>query len=702
MSGAPPLPRLETCPPGPLGAHPYREGLRFCVYSAAAEWLELCLFDRDGQSELARLRMPECSGGVWHGYLPGAGPGLVYGYRAHGPYAPARGLRFNPHKLLLDPYATELRGELSWHDALFGYHGEAAAEQPDERDSAPYMPKAVVASEDYDWQGDRPPEVPWSRTVIYELHVKGYSRLRADLPEALRGGYRALGRPEVRAYLRDLGVTAVELLPVHAMVRERRLLERGLTNYWGYNSLAYFAPEPAYGSRDDLKWAVRELHKSGIEVILDVVYNHSGEGDETGPTLSLRGLGNAEYYRLQPEDRSRYLNYSGCGNTLDFSRPRVVQLVMDSLRHWVQAYHVDGFRFDLGVTLGRGAAGYDPAAGFFQALLQDPVLNRLKLITEPWDLGPDGYQLGRQPAGLAEWNDRYRDQLRRYWRGDAGTRSALATGLQGSADRYDHARRHPWASINQVTAHDGFTLEDLVSYGHRHNLANGEHGRDGHPHNESCNWGVEGESDNAEVRARRERIQRALLATLAFSHGTPMFLAGDEFGQTQSGNNNPYCQDSPLTWLDWSRLDQPHGRTLHDCLRRLLRLRREHPALRSADFQHGREILPGWPDTSWFDERGLPLSTQDWQAPQGQLLGLRRVAAREQQGGGYEVLYLLLNAGVVDQEVRLPPPLLDTELLFDSEAPAPTPRARHSASYLLRGQSVALLAARLPAPGAGA
>ena len=697
MPALPPL--LETCPPGPPGVEFLPQGLAFRVHAPAAERVVLCLFDPTGEQETARWALPECTDGVWHALLAGAGYGLVYGYRVHGPYAPSRGLRFNPHKLLLDPYAQELRGELVWDDAVFGYvHGHAEADHSfDAHDSAPFVPKAVVVDEAFDWQGDALPRVPWASTVLYELHVKGFSQLHEAIPPADRGSYRALAHPASIAHLKNLGVTSIELLPIHAFVRDRRLLALGLTNYWGYNTLGWFAPDAGYGTRDDLKAAIRALHRAGIEVILDVVYNHSAESDELGPTLSLRGFGNAEYYRLRADDPSRYVNDTGCGNTLDFTNPRVVQLVMDSLRHWAVAYHVDGFRFDLAVTLGREAQGFETGAGLFDALLQDPVLSRLKLIAEPWDLGADGFQVGRFAAGFAEWNALTRDDLRRFWRGDAGQRAALATRLQGSADRFDHHRRRPWAGINFVTAHDGFTLHDLVSYAHKHNAANGEHNRDGCYDNDSCNWGAEGVTDDTQILAQRARIQRALLATLVFSHGTPMLLAGDEFGQTQHGNNNAYCQDSPLTWLNWSLLASPAGASLHAFVTRLLALRRAHPGLRSEYFQHGRhELLPGWPDASWFDERGLPLSDADWGNHQGRLLGLRRVAALPT--GEVEVLCLLLNADASAHTFVLPQPWVETQCLLDTHDPLTAPGPIAPDSHTVRAHSLVLLRAPLTHP----
>ena len=533
--------------------------------------------------------------------------------------------------------------------------------------------------------------------MISELHVKGISALHPDIPAEQRGRYAALGHPALIAHFKALGITAVELLPIAAFVRERRLVEQGLTNYWGYNSLAFMAPEPAYGTAEEFKTAIRALHAAGIEVILDVVFNHNAEGDETGPVLSLKGLGNAQYFRLDAADPGRYVNDTGCGNTLDFTHPRTVQLAMDALRHWAIAYRVDGFRFDLGVSLGRGTEGFDARAPLYAALLQDPLLSSLKLVMEPWDIGPGGYQVGAFAAGFAEWNDASRDDLRRYWRGDALSRPGLATRLQGSADRFDHHRRAPWASVNFVTAHDGFTLADVVRYAGKHNHANGEHNRDGTGDNHSANWGVEGATDDAAIQAQRSRIQRALIASLAFSHGTPMLLAGDEFGQTQQGNNNAYCQDSPLTWLDWSLAKTPEGKSLQAFLTRVLALRRAHPALRAEAFQHGRnEPVPGWPDALWFDERGLTLTAEDWANPHGRLLGLRRIAASA-DGQGYEALYLLCNADSAAYHFTLPRPAGALEVLLDSFDEA-TPTFAHDGIVAVRPHSLVLLLARPGAP----
>ena len=687
---------IQPCEPGPLGAHWDGRGCHFAVFSAHADAMELCLFDGSGKHEVARYRLPDCTDGVWHGYLPGARPGQLYGYRAYGPYRPEEGHRFNPHKLLLDPYARQIAGDLRWHDALHGYRvGSPKADLSfDRRDSAAYMPKAVISADHFDWAGDHPPRVPWSETVIYETHVRGFTKRRHEIFEHDRGTFGALGTQPVIDYLRDLGVTAVELLPIHAFARDRRLLELGLTNYWGYNTLAFFAPDPAYlsdGTLGQVKWAVQRLHAAGIEVLLDVVFNHSCEGNELGPTLSLRGLDNASYYRLLPDNPRHCINDTGCGNTLDFAHPRVIQLALDSLRWWVNEYHVDGFRFDLGVTLGREPGGFDPGSGFFDALMQDPVLSRVKLISEPWDIGPGGYQLGNHPAGMAEWNGVFRDDVRRYWRGDEGLRGALAARLQGSADLFDHHRRRPWASVNFVTAHDGYTLEDLVSYEQKHNDANGEENRDGADDNNSRNWGVEGPTDDPEILTLRDRAKFNMLATLLVSHGTPMMLAGDEFGQTQNGNNNAYCQDNELSWLDWSKLESERGQRLHAFVRRLVALRKRWLLLRGVRFMHGRSAEEiGLPDLMWFDENGERLHSEHWDNPVARLLGVRRVQLR---GDRVEIAMLLFNADTVEHSFVLPSPRPEFRLLFDTADPLADERAVTEPRYSLAGGCMALLAA---------
>ncbi len=683
---------------GPLGAYWDGRGTQFAVFSETAERIELCLFDHAGRHE-QRLAMPYCVDGVWRGYLPNARPGLQYGYRAYGAYEPKHGLRFNGHKLLVDPYARQLAGELRWHDALYGYRlGSPKADLSfDRRDSAAYVPKGIVVDEHFDWGDDHPPRVPWSETVIYEAHLRGFSKRRDGVYEHDRGTFGGLGHPRSIEHLKSLGVTAIELLPIHAFVRDRYLLEQDLTNYWGYNTLAFFAPERAYlsdGTLGQIKWAVKQLHAAGIEVILDVVYNHTCEGSELGPTLSFRGLDNQAYYRLLPDDPRFHINDTGCGNTVNLSHPRVIKLVMDSLRYWVSEFHVDGFRFDLGVTLGREPNGFDPGAGFFDALMQDPLLARTKLISEPWDIGPGGYQIGNHPAGMAEWNGKFRDDLRRYWKGDAGLRPALAARLQGSAEMFDHHRRRPWASVNFITAHDGFTMEDLVSYNGKHNQANGEDNRDGSDHNDSSNWGVEGPTDDAGILAQRDRIKRAMLATLLVAHGTPMLLAGDEFGQTQHGNNNAYCQDNELSWLDWTLLETERGASLRDFVARMLRLRREHPLLQGHYFQHAQiELAPGLRDVFWFDERGEELPTDDWHNGNARLLGLRR-ACRDEEGS-LRIIVALFNADGARHRFALPSPHLQYQLLLDSGDPTRQDETIEDGSFEIDHHSMILLAVTL-------
>ena len=608
--------RLAPGSPYPLGATWDGLGTNFAVFSAHAERIDLCLFDPSGKRQIAQFTLPEFTDEVWHGYLPNAQIGSLYGYRAYGPYEPQKGFRFNPHKLLLDPYARRIAGELKWSDALFGHrvNSPRADLSFDRRDSAPGMVKAVVTDESFNWADDRPPNIPWSDTVIYEAHLRGLSMLCDDIRPNERGTFAALAEPKIIDHLRRLGITAVELLPIHAFVQDRNLLEKGLRNYWGYNTLGFFAVEPSYlseNSAHEMRVAVRRLHAAGIEVILDVVYNHTAEGSEMGPTLSFRGLDNSSYYRLVPDNPRHCINDTGTGNTLNLSNARVLQMVMDSLRHWVTQFHVDGFRFDLGVTLGREPHGFDPGAGFFDALRQDPILARTKLISEPWDIGPGGYQLGHHPPGFAEWNDRYRDGIRRYWRGDAGQRGETAARIAGSSDLFDRRARRPWASVNYAASHDGYTLADVVSYIEKHNQANGEDNRDGHSENFSANWGVEGPTDDPQINETRARVQRALLATVMFSHGTPMLLSGDEFGRTQQGNNNAYCQDNEISWLDWKKAETPEAQGLAAYVARLAQLRHENPVLRCRHFLHGKdEPAPGILDIAWFDTHGEIISSE--------------------------------------------------------------------------------------------
>ncbi len=689
---------LEAGRPYPLGATWDGIGVNFAVFSERAEAIDLCLFDPGGRHEVARMRLPEWTDEVWHGYLPGAQAGQLYGFRAHGAYDPANGLRFNPHKLLLDPYARRIAGEVRWSDALFGYrvHSPRADLTPDRRDSAAAMPKAVVADDAFTWGDDRHPDVPWHETIIYEAHVRGLTMKRQDIPPEERGTFAALGNQSVIDDLRRLGITAVELMPVHYFVQDRHLLERNLRNYWGYNTIGFFTPEPRYlsnGSVNEVKIAVRRLHAAGIEVILDVVYNHTAEGNELGPTFSFRGLDNSSYYRLVDGDARHYVNDTGTGNTLNLSHPRVLQMVMDSLRHWVTHYHVDGFRFDLGVTLGREAHGFDPRSGFFDALRQDPILARAKLISEPWDIGPGGYQLGNLPAGFAEWNDRYRDGLRQFWRGDQGQRPNVAARLAGSGDLFDRMARRPWASVNYAVSHDGFTLADVVSYAQRHNEANGEDNRDGHGENYSANWGVEGPTDDPSILAIRRRLQRAMLATVMFSLGTPMLLAGDEFGRTQNGNNNAYCQDSEISWLDWAKAKSPDGEALTVFVMRLIALRKAHVALRCKNYLYGKtEQAPGILDIDWFDEHGAALTNDAWNKPDELCLVLRRAA---RINGKTHVLTLLLNPSGEDKQFHLPTPHGPTRLLIDTADPATEERALGGPDLTIAARNLVLLFAEI-------
>lgn len=611
----------------PLGATWDGGGVNFALFSAHAEKVELCLFDRSGRQELSRITMPEYTDQVWHAYLPDSRPGDLYGYRVYGPYQPERGQRFNPHKLLLDPYALQLHGPLRWAQAHYGYRfgGPRADLSFDRRDSARLMPKCVVVDPAFSWGEDQAPRTAWSDTVIYETHVRGFTIRHPALNKAQRGTFHGLAQAEIVAYLKALGITAVELLPVHAFVDDHFLVNKKLRNYWGYNTLGFFAPESRYLGNyrlNSFKHMVRRLHDAGIEVILDVVYNHTAEGDQMGPTLSFRGIDNQSYYRLLGDYPRYYINDTGCGNTLNLSHPRVLQMVLDSLRYWVTEMHVDGFRFDLATTLARESYGFDQNGGFLDAIRQDPVLARVKLIAEPWDIGPGGYQLGQFPPGWAEWNDRFRDTIRRFWRGDEGLLPELARRLHGSSDLFEHQGRRAWSSVNFVTSHDGFTLQDLVSYRERHNEANGEDNRDGHHSNFSENYGVEGTTDNVDILALRKRQRHNLLATLLLAQGTPMLLAGDELGRSQNGNNNAYCQDNEISWQDWSLLEKEQD-TL-EFVRRLIELRRRHPVLRRSQFLHGlkRSQVTGLEDIRWISETGVTMTPEQWNESQRRCLGL--------------------------------------------------------------------------------
>jgi len=625
MTAAPALDTLWPGRPQPLGATWDGMGVNFALFSEGAERVELCIFDRNSRHETRRLALRERTDHVWHGYLPQARPGLLYGYRVYGRYQPHEGLRFNANKLLIDPYARQIVGPLRWHDALYGYRvGHHDADLSfDRRDSAPYMPRCKVIDTAFSWGDDRAPQVPWTDTVIYELHVRGFTQRHPGVPPELRGTFAGLACAPVIEHFKRLGVTTIELLPSHAFVDDRRLIEHGLSNYWGYNTLGFFAPHARYLAADkidEFKTMVRTLHAAGLEVVMDVVYNHTAEGEEVGPTLAFRGLDNASYYRLLPDDRRRCENLTGCGNTLNARHPRVLQMVMDSLRYWVTDMHVDGFRFDLTSALAREADGFDAGSGFLDALRQDPVLSRAKLIAEPWDLGPGGYQVGHFPPGWSEWNDKYRDAVRAYWKGD-GAIGEFARRLSGSSDLYNRNGRAPQASVNFITAHDGFTLRDLVSYEHKHNEANGEDNRDGHNHNLSFNHGVEGDTDDAAVLALRARQQRNFIATLLLSQGVPMLLAGDEIGHTQRGNNNAYCQDNDTSWLDWSLDDARHA--LLDFTQRLIALRAAHPVFRRRDFFRGSPLIGAdVRDVLWLQPDGTEMTVEAWQHDQTRALAV--------------------------------------------------------------------------------
>ncbi|TNY38649.1 glycogen debranching protein GlgX [Thermomonospora catenispora] len=607
----------------PLGAQFDGAGTNFAVFSEAAERVELCLFDGPGlDARETRLPLPEVDGFVWHGYLPGIGPGQRYGFRVHGPYEPHRGHRCNPAKLLLDPYARAIEGRIDWHQACFGYtFGDPWSRN--DLDSAPHMMRSVVVNPYFDWGDDRPPKTPYHETVIYEAHVKGLTIAHPDIPERLRGTYAGLAHPVMIEYLRELGITAVELMPVHQFVHDDHLVRRGLRNYWGYNTIGFFAPHNEYSASGEcgeqvleFKSMVKALHEAGIEVILDVVYNHTAEGSHLGPTLCFRGIDNAAYYRLVDDDPRYYMDTTGTGNSLLMRSPHVLQLIMDSLRYWVTEMHVDGFRFDLAATLARELHEVDRLSAFFDLVQQDPVVSRVKLIAEPWDVGEGGYQVGNFPPLWTEWNGRYRDTVRDYWRGRPATMADFASRLTGSSDLYADDGRRPLASINFVTCHDGFTLHDLVSYGTKHNDANGEGNRDGTDDNRSWNCGYEGPTDDLEVLELRERQKRNLLATLLLSQGVPMLSHGDELGRTQHGNNNAYCQDNEISWMDWERLRDNFP--LLDFVQRLTRLRRDHPVFRRRRFFRGRP--PADPDASrlsdiaWFTPDGREMSEADWRA----------------------------------------------------------------------------------------
>ena len=614
--------------PYPLGATWDGEGVNFALFAENATGVELCLFDkRMGETQSATIQMTERTHQKFHVYLPGINPGQLYGYRVHGPYDPTNGHRFNPAKLLIDPYAKAIAGTIEWNDALFGYelgHGDQDL-RISNTDSAPFIPKSVVIDDQFDWDGDRPPKVPYHQTVIYEAHVKGFTRMHPEIPEEIKGTYAALGHPVSLEYLTKLGVTAVELLPVHHFVADRHLVERGLTNYWGYNSIGFFAPDVRYSSRGvageqvvEFKTMVKELHKAGIEVILDVVYNHTAEGNHLGPTLSFKGIDNVSYYRLM-EDKRYYNDYTGTGNTLRANMPYVLRMMMDSLRYWIQEMHVDGFRFDLASALARELHAVHKLSSFFDVIHQDPVISQVKLIAEPWDVGEGGYQVGNFPPGWTEWNGKYRDCIRDYWRGADSMLGEFAARFAGSPDLYQGDYRRPTASINFITAHDGFTLNDLVSHNEKHNEANGENNQDGESHNRSWNCGVEGVTKKKDVLELRRRQKRNLLTTLFLSQGVPMLLAGDEMGRTQHGNNNAYCQDNEVSWINWKKGDQE----LIDFTRRLIQLRLSHPSFCRRKWFQGLPIKGvGVEDIAWFLPEGTEMTEEHWNTSFAKSLGI--------------------------------------------------------------------------------
>ena len=700
--------------PYPQGATWDGEGVNFALFSENATGVERCLFDpNDQEKESHRIWMEERTDQVWHLYLPEVRPGQVYGYRVHGPYEPEAGHRFNPSKLLIDPYAKSLTGIIKWSDAMFGYRvGDPAEDLSyDERNNAGNIPKCVVVDQAFTWGGDTVLNTPWDKTVIYEVHVKGLTARHPEVPKELRGTYAGLASPPIIEYLQRLGVTAVELLPIHHFVTDKHLYDRGVTNYWGYNSIGFFAPDIRYSAFPDrgrkvyeFKTMVKTLHSAGIEIILDVVYNHTGEGNQMGPTLSFRGIDNATYYRLMPDNPRYYKDYTGCGNTLNVRHPRTLQLIMDSLRYWVLEMHVDGFRFDLASALARELHDVDRLSAFFDIIHQDPVLSQVKLIAEPWDLGEGGYQVGNFPPGWAEWNGKYRDAIRRYWKGDGGLLGEMAYRLSGSSDLYEASGRRPFASINFVTAHDGFTLRDLVSYDQKHNEANGENNRDGTDDNLSWNCGVEGPTDNPAILELRERQKRNFLVTLLLSQGVPMICGGDEVGRTQHGNNNAYCQDSEISWFDWN-LDRSSQQLLA-FTRQVIQLQQEHPVFQRRRFFQGRRIRGSEvKDISWLRPDGKEMDDEEWNKGfQALALRLAGDAIEEADSRGRPIkddtFLLLLNAYQDPVSFTLPAHKrgIRWELVFDTAVPVPPKRPRlfkGGQTYSVTGRTLALLCLRM-------
>ena len=644
--------KIQEGLPYPRGGTWDGKGTNFAVFSANATKVEVCIFDKTGAQELDRIELPEYTDQIWHGYLADIRPNTVYGYRVHGPYTPDAGHRFNANKLLLDPYACAHLGELKWNPAVYGYKMESGDDTTfDERDSAPFMPKCIVVDPGFDWKGQPlHRQVPWDNTIIYETHVKGFTKLHPGVPQRLRGTYAGLGSKKAVEYIKSLGVTSVELMPIHTFINDSYLLDKGLTNYWGYNSIGFFAPDPRYAfdrgeSLLEFKEMVSNFHDAGLEVILDVVYNHTAEGNQLGPTLSFKGIDNASYYRLIPDKKRLYINDTGTGNTLNLSHSRVIQMVTDSLRYWVEQTHVDGFRFDLGTILAREPNGFDNQSGFLKACSQDPVLGTVKLIAEPWDCGPGGYQVGAFPPGWAEWNDKFRDHVRDFWRGQAAA-SVITPRLCASGDFFNRQGRKPWASVNFITAHDGFTLNDVVSYNEKHNEANGENNRDGSSDNRSWNCGAEGPTDNPAINAFRQRQMRGMLGTLLLSQGTPMVVAGDEFARTQRGNNNAYCQDNEISWLDWNLAKQNQAQIAF--VQRLTALRHKYPVLRRSRFltgEYNEELKVK--DVTWINANGSEMQGSQWADPNmrcvGMLMDGRAQTSGVKQLGHDATLLLVLN-----------------------------------------------------------
>ena len=707
--------RIAEGLPHPLGATWDGVGVNFALFSANATKVELCLFDQEGNTELERIELPEYTDEIWHGYLPDARPGTVYGYRVHGPWAPREGHRFNPNKLLLDPYAKGHVGQLKWGPEVFGYHFESHDDRVfDERDSAANMPKCVVIDPAFTWLRDRRPNVSWERTIVYETHVRGFTKLHPAVPDELRGTFSGMAVKEIVDHLRSLGVTSVELLPIHTFINDSNLIEQGLVNYWGYNTIGFFAPDPRYSSKPafahaEFKEMVAHLHDAGLEVLLDVVYNHTAEGNERGPTLSFKGIDNASYYRLLPHEKRFYINDTGTGNTLNIGHPRVLQMVTDSLRYWVQEMHVDGFRFDLGTILAREPHGFDQESGFLHACGQDPVLNGVKLIAEPWDCGPGGYQVGGFPPGWAEWNDKFRDDVRAFWKGDDGMAPDLARRLSASADMFNKRGRKPWATVNFVTAHDGFTLRDVVSYNAKHNEANGEGNRDGSDNNHSWNHGVEGETTSASINKMRRRTMRNMLAALLLSQGTPMLLAGDEFGRTQRGNNNAYCQDNETSWVDWDIPDW--GRAQMELVKRLIALRQQYPILHRGRFFTGHEIDGlGVRDVTWINASGESMQDEEWRDSRmkcfGMLIDGRAQATGIRRPGQDTTMLIVVNAHHDLVTFTLPACTNGTgwDLMIDTNVPErdDSQQFRIGDGYHVTGRSLLLFALRSARPGYGA